>query len=215
MNQVFSFSGSSIFSSYQQCMRIPVAPFFDNFWWCQNFKFSSSSGVFFGISLWFSFSFSGWLIMLSILLYAYWPFVSFITGQMFCPIFYWGTCFLIIELYDSSYSLDPSSLSAIVASYFFPVSDLPFYLYFFFIFIFFCHPVANGVPGLAIRAEPQLLPTLHCGNTRSLTLFARPGIEPVSQRSRDTISLIVPQQEHLPFHFFSGVFWRTNVFKFW
>lgn len=40
-------------------------------------------------------------------------------------------------------------------------------------------------------------PSCSCGHTRSLTLWAGPGIQPASQRSQNAASLVAPQQELL------------------
>ena len=47
-----------------------------------------------------------------------------------------------------------------------------------------------------------------CGNTGSLTLCARPGLEPASPHSRDAADLVVPQHKLLFLFFF-------NAFMFW
>ena len=49
------------------------------------------------------------------------------------------------------------------------------------------------------RSDPShsFNPSCSCGHTRSLTLWAGPGIQPASQRSQNAASLVAPQQELL------------------
>ena len=61
-------------------------------------------------------------------------------------------------------------------------------------FFYFSCPTAYEVLGLGIRSELKLQP-LSCSNTRFLNHYARPGIELVSQCSRDVADPTAPQQD--------------------
>ena len=64
-----------------------------------------------------------------------------------------------------------------------------------FFFFFFGCPVAHGVPRPGIRSERSWDLSHSCGNTGSLTYYARWVIEPVSQCSQDAPDPVVPQGE--------------------
>ena len=66
-------------------------------------------------------------------------------------------------------------------------------------FFFFGFPETYEVPKPGVRSRNGR--DLHhtCGNARSLTHYARPGIEPVSQCSRDAADSVVPWQELMQF----------------
>ena len=56
-----------------------------------------------GISLWFWFAFSWWLVMLSIFSYVCWPSYVFLGEMSFhvlCPFFWLNCLFFVIELYE-------------------------------------------------------------------------------------------------------------------
>lgn len=67
-------------------------------------------------------------------------------------------------------------------------------LSFFFFLVLFGRLMAYEVLGLGIRSELKLQP-MSCSNTRFLNHYARPGIELVSQCSRDVADPTAPQQD--------------------
>ena len=75
----------------------------------------------------------------------------------------------------------------------------------------FLPPHSIGVPRPGIRSEPQSQPTPRCGNSWSLTHYARPGIEPSSQDSQDAKDPIVPQWELQESVFKSNMGWGLQV----
>ena len=68
-------------------------------------------------------------------------------------------------------------------------------LFSFFLFFFFATPWHMEFPGQGSNHIPKL--RFSCGNVRSLTHCARPGIEPTSQGSQDAADPIAPQREFL------------------
>ena len=67
-------------------------------------------------------------------------------------------------------------------------------LFLFIYFFFFGCLTAYGVPGPGIRSK-SLQPTLRLWQCWTLTHCAWPGIEPMSQHSRDAVNRVAPQRE--------------------
>ena len=69
--------------------------------------------------------------------------------------------------------------------------------YYYFIFSFLATPWHMEFPGQGSDLSCSCDLSHSCGNARSLTGCARPGIKSASQCSKDTTNPIVPQQEFL------------------
>ena len=94
--------------------------------------------------------------------------------------------------------------------YFSTSKHMKFIFFFFFSFFFLVSLQHMDFPGQGsdLNLSCNLLHT--CSNTRSLTHYARPGIEPVSQYSRDAADPIAPLQELWCYSFVND-FWHNCV----
>ena len=74
--------------------------------------------------------------------------------------------------------------------------------FFFSFFFFFCRPVVFGVLGQGSDLSHSCGQHHTCGNARSLTHCARPGIKPASQPCEEATNPIVPQRKLPPSYFY-------------